>query len=183
MIKLKFDASKWQQRILKFEPIARREINKAFVRLIQNARLAMNAAIEDYPSNSNSVLQETLAAYGIEPEPGNLRRSLEDSMDKGTKLRKYRNKYMRKIINYDILNIRTPWNGVNGKRPIQGPANWESNPYAGFGYWKTYNDGFDFGDARIYGRNFMIKGELYIKRNFKKEMRLAIRRIFYHIRK
>jgi hypothetical protein len=183
-MKIKLDSSGFKRKLKAFPEIVNREVDKAFYKLIKNARLAMNTRIEDYPSFSNKILRKTLQEEGIEPQKGLLRASLEASMENGTKTKKYRNRFSREVIDINKLNSLTPWGGIGGERPIQSPNKWEQNPYSGYGFWRTYNDGFTWeSGARIIGRNFTDLGFNYIKENFNHEIKLAIRRALYHIRK
>jgi hypothetical protein len=171
---LKIISVGWKNKLIEFQKTVSERTELEFFELIKNTRLAMNSRIEDYPAKTGDILQQTLMSYGIEPEKGQLRRALEESMDKGTVLRNQNsNIFKQDTINIAKLNTLTLWGGVGGKRPIQTPNKWRTNPYPESGFWKVYNDGFDWGDVRIIGRNYIGLGNIHLEKNFN----LTIRKI------
>jgi len=164
---LKIDSTGWKKKVIQFQKTINERSEIEFFDLIKKTRLAMNTRIEDYPAKTRDILQQTLKEYNIEPERGQLRKALEESMEKGNKLTNINNRIFKiSTVNEQKLNELTPWGGVNGKRPIQTPNKWRDNPYPDSGFWKVYNDGFDWGDARIIGRNYTGLGNIFLDKNF-----------------
>lgn len=186
--KIRINTTGLSRKLTRLEMVVREEIEKTFFRLVKKAEEAMNKRIQDYddgqtPEGLRHLFEQPNYQH-MKPVSGQLREALHTSIE-APRVIKRGNKYSRDIFSIDILDNMTDWNGSmkTGKRPIQSANKWKNNPYPENGYWKTYDMGFNWGDVRIYGRNFTGAGKKAVEFNIERELRNMKARIYYRINK
>lgn len=186
MPKIRIDTSGLSRKLNSIPRIIKLEIEKTFFRLVKKAEEAMDKRIQDYdqgqtPSGIKELFNKPNYTH-MKPRSGQLRDAVHTAIESPT-VKQVGFKYSRDLFNIDQLDQMTDWNGSlnSDKRPIQSAKHWKNNPYPESGYWKVYNDGFNWGDVRIYGRNFIGAAHKRIDQNMSRELQNMKSRIYYHI--